>query len=107
MNATGWIKWAVIGIVVLFVLIVIIKYRTCKKQGKTLNVPYRCNFLCGEPVLLIAENHYYGKRDNKCYEIIDYGSEMSFKEVAMVNCMSSREKQRKKEEGDLCEITYE
>lgn len=85
----------------------IILYNRCNKEGKNLGKPYRCKLFSSRPVPLIAEDHYYGKRDGKCYEIIDYGNRMSFREVSMQKCMTEKEIQDKVQSGEFVQVIYE
>ena len=98
--------WGVIAIVGIFIFIIIIKFKHCNKLGAKLGVPYRCKFLNSEPENLIAEDHYYGKRDGKCYEIISYGSNMSFKEVGLSYCETQEERKERFEKQQITEVEY-
>lgn len=80
--------------------------KKCNIEGNKLGVPFRCKFFDAEPVTLIAEEHYYGKRDGKCYEIIDYGNNMGFTEVSMAYCETKQEKDNRLEKQEIAEVQY-
>jgi len=82
----NWKFWLVIIILVVFLVLVINMHKKCKREGDKLGTPYRCKIFCSEPVTIIAEEHYYGKRDGKCFEFLDYGNNMSVKRVPMEKC---------------------
>lgn len=74
-------------VVVVAVLILLVSMsKKCKSEGSKLGVPYRCKPFSSEPVTVIADEHYYGKRDGKCYEFLDYGNNMSIRRVSMEKC---------------------
>ena len=102
----NWKIWLGITIVVCLLFLVLFRYKKCKKEGELLGCPYRCNFWDTEPVTMIAEQHYYGKRDRKCYEIIDYGANMSFKEVSMSYCETKKDKEERFEKQEITEVEY-
>ena len=62
--------------------------------------------MSSEPVTLIVDEHYYGKRDGKCYDIISYGNEMSFREVNLSNCETAEERKQRQEKNNITEVEY-
>lgn len=85
----NWKILAVIGLVMIILIIALFRNKKCRKEGEKLGMPYRCKFFDTEPTTLIAEDHYYGKRDGKCYKIIDYGNNMNIRRVSLDHCGES------------------
>lgn len=102
----NWKVWSVILLVVLVFIFVLYNNKKCKREGAKLGVPFRCKFMDSEPVTLIAEDHYFGKRDGKCYDIIDYGNNMSFREVSLSNCETEKERKERIEKNNITEVEY-
>lgn len=83
-------KYVLLAIIVIVIFyFAISKHKKCQQKGRGLNLPYRCKLFNSEPVTLIAENHYYGKREGKCYEFLDYGSNMQIRRVSIDKCGES------------------
>ena len=82
----NWKFWLVVIIIVAVLYLIINMQKKCKREGDKLGVPYRCKMFSAEPVMVVAEQHYYGKRDGKCYEFLDYGGNMSVRRVPMEKC---------------------
>jgi len=100
-------KWWVLVVILIMVLVLIINMKKkCKMEGDKLGVPYRCKIFSTEPITIIAERHYYGKRDGKCYEFLNYGNNMSVKEVALANCLNEEEIKDKVDKGEFAEVIY-
>jgi len=102
----NWKVWALIIIIIAILLLSLVRNKKCKIEGNKLGVPFRCKFFDCEPITLIAEEHYYGKRDGKCYEITDYGSNMSFREISMANCETQKERKTRIEKSNIAEVEY-
>ena len=102
----NWKLWVVIVLIILVLGFALMQNKKCKKEGTRLGVPFRCKLMDSEPVTLIAEDHYYGKRDGKCFDIIDYGNNMSFREVNLSNCETPKERQDRIERNNIAEVEY-
>ena len=102
----NWKLWVLIVLVILVLGFALVQNKKCNKEGARLGVPFRCKLMDAEPVTLIAEQHYYGKRDGKCFDIIDYGSNMSFREVNLANCETEEEKKERQQRNNIAEVEY-
>lgn len=99
----NWKLLIVVVIIIAILLWALVKNKKCKQEGNKLGMPFRCKFFDSEPITLIAEDHYYGKRDGKCYEFLDYGSNMKIRRVSMENCA---EKESTKKSDVIEDVEY-
>lgn len=82
----NWKLWIAVIILAGVLFLLINMQKKCKREGDKLGSPYRCKMFSSEPVMVIAEEHYYGKREGKCFEFLDYGGDMSVRRVPMEKC---------------------
>lgn len=87
-----WIKYILlIGLPVLAAFLYV-RYLSCKKKGDAVGAPYSCPLFCSEPIWLVVQNILYIMRQDKCYEVTDYGKSMSYRQVGLSKCGESEVK---------------
>lgn len=81
-----WLKWG--GALLLLILVVVFFYKQyeCKTAGSASKKAYRCPFFCSEPEFLVEEDQYYTMKEGKCFEVTDYGAQMSIRRVELEYC---------------------
>lgn len=65
---------------------VIYKWYRCRQKGEESGKAFSCSLFASNPTWLIALEQYTDMRLGKCYEIVDYGKSMSYRQVELEAC---------------------
>lgn len=83
MNLIKWAIWLGIGILAASVLY---KFYRCRQKGDESGKAFCCSLFSSEPTWLNIVKQYNDMREGKCYEILDYGKSMSYRQVELEMC---------------------
>lgn len=68
------------------VVSIVYKWYKCSQKGDKSGKAFCCSLFSSEPTWLIALQEYTTMRQGKCYEIIDYGKSMNYRQVELEQC---------------------
>lgn len=80
------LKIIILGGLSVLVITVLYKWYRCRQKGEESGKAFRCSLFSSEPTLLHPLREYNTMNKGKCYQIVDYGKSMSYKEVGPELC---------------------
>lgn len=83
--------WIALGFLVISV---IYKWYRCRQKGEETGKAFKCSLFSSEPTWLIALANYTTMMQGKCYEVVDYGKSMSYRQVELEQCGEEEPVQR-------------
>lgn len=83
--------WVVLGV---FLVSIVYKWYRCRQKGEASGKPFTCSLFSSEPTWLVALEQYNSMMRGKCYEVVDYGKSMSYRQVQLEECGEMEPSQR-------------
>lgn len=85
------VKIVLLSAIGIGVILVLIKAHECNTRGNDSGKVFKCPFFSSVPIWLTAKDKYHMMKEEQCYEITDYGKEMTWKIVDKELCKNKSE----------------